>query len=204
MSVLTTSSPLRFQINRLRIGYMADADLWSDDDLLAILNEAQIAIVNPLRYLRTLTQIPLSTGQMEYGLSPNTIRVYRVYVDGVRLEPVPDTLVGQAAWGYYQVGSTIGFSRIPDDSVSAWVYAAEQPTPMLIDDTPVIPPECYYLLRHYAAWKILLLQGGAQRIGQAQTQKALFDAGVKRLRQEMTPLQEARAQRVTQVWERAC
>ena len=140
--------------------------------------------------------LPLIAGQQEYGLPAGTIRVFRLYVDGVALTPVPYTDIadGDSASYYQNDSNQVGFVVTPQTDGTAWIYYAISPLPLGLDDTPLIPPETFYLLRHYAAWRIIMVQGGAQRISEAERQHRLFTDGIKKLRREMTPQGEAAAQ----------
>jgi hypothetical protein len=201
--VLTVTPPVRHCMNRLRLG-LADTAKWPDSELLELINEGYASMCTSLRYLRRVSSFPLIAGQREYGLPAGTVRVFRVYVDGIRLEPVPYTEVndGDTA-SYYQEDGNIGFVTTPQVDGAAWLYYAISPTPLGLDDTPLIPPECYYLLRHYAAWRIIMVQGGAQRIVEAERQHRMFTDGIKKLRREMTPQAEAAAQNFQVAWENA-
>lgn len=199
--ILTTSPPVRHTLNRLRLG-LADKSEWPDTELLELINEGYSSVCSSLRYLRRVDSFPILSGQQEYGLPAGTIRVFRLYVAGVPFEPVPFTNIADGdQTSYYQEGNTLGFCITPSIAATAWIYYAVAPTPLGLDDIPLIPPESYYLLRHYAAWRVIMVQGGAQRIAEAERQHQLFLDGVKRLRQEMAPQGEAAAQTFTVAWE---
>lgn len=184
---LTPTGPVRFTISRLRKS-VADANLISDADLLQIINDGYVTLVEKSRYQKAATPFPLTAGQREYGLPVNCCEVFRVYKDGIELTPVPleDADTDLSGDFYYQYENLLGLIDTPEGAGEAWIFYATRPTPLLIDDVPQIPPEFYYLLRHYAAWRCYLLQSGAQRLKQAAAQKALFDEGIHLLRSVQT------------------
>lgn len=190
---LTPTLPIRFTLARLKQSF-ADPTLFSDADLLAFINEGYVTLVEQSRYLKIVQTISLIDGQQEYTLPPLCCEVLRVYIAGE--EQIPIALdVAQTDLGgnyYYQLDRAIGFTQVPTGTEgTAVMWYASRPTPLGLDSIPIIPPEFYYLLRHYAAWRCILLQRGAEGVlkpylgsPRAQMQRAIFDAGIHALRSE--------------------
>lgn len=192
MSVtLNPTPPVRWILARLKQSF-ADPTLFSDVDLLNFINDGYGALVEQARYLHVLTTIDLVSGQQEYDLPPLCCEVDRLYLSGIRQIPVP---LDKAATGldgnyYYQYKRKIGFTNAPTGGTAYLLYAS-LPTPLTLDSTPIIPPEYYHLLRHYAAWRCILLQRGAEGVEllymgapRAQMQRMIFDQGIHQLRAE--------------------
>lgn len=190
-TTLAPTPPVRFLLNRLKQSF-ADPTLFSDADLLGFINDGYNALVEQSRYLRVLTTISLIDGQQEYSLPALCCEVLRIYISGERQVPVPLDVAATGIDGpyYYEYKRVIGFTNAPTDGTAYLLYAS-RPTPLTLDATPIIPPEYYHLLRHYAAWRCILLQRGAEGVEKpymgtprAQMQRAIFDQGIHQLRSE--------------------
>jgi hypothetical protein len=182
-SVLTPTNPVRFCIYRLRQS-IAETSRFADSDLVSFINDGYLSACERTACLLAITTITIPAGTTEVALPADWSRTLRVYVAGESLTPVPyqDALNGVAG-GVYQYGTTLGFTGDPNTTdVQAWLFYAQVPTILGLDDTPQWGPEWNYLLRHYAAWRCMLTASGAEDLGMMVNERNLYDIGVDHLR----------------------
>ena len=187
MSTLTPRDPLAFHVYRLRqsIAGSVNDSKYSDAALVGFLNEAYRSACERAEILRAATTIPIVDGQSVYPLDATIQRVLEVYAAGQLLSPIPPQLAAGAGYGhYYQITGNLILTSQPSGDGSLIVYHLQTPATLSITSTPDprFGPEWYYLLHHYAAWKILTLIGGARYIRKAVWHRNQFDAGVRLLR----------------------
>lgn len=181
-SVLTPTPPVRFQIMRLRQAVASDSR-FTDDDLLTLINEGYRSACQRAECLVAIAQLDFTADAPEQQLPGDHVRTIRVYQTGKKLEPISYAHSSMMLRGtYYQYQGTIGLSLADDTSVL--MFYARSPIPLGLDDTPEWGREWDHLLRHYAAWRCILASGGAQTIRKAMGERAAFEDGVRRLRQQ--------------------
>lgn len=181
---LTPTAPIQHIVNRLR-GALADSAQFSDDQLVAFINDGYQAAAERSRCIRTTVTVPLVVAQQEYALPDDWVSTLGVYVGGQRWTPLSTRIVPRRDSGnyYYSFGSILGLVTTPNLAGSLLLYYAQEPTPLAITDTPdpQFPPERYYILRHYAAWQCYLNGYGAEALPRAMAQRTAWEVGVAQL-----------------------
>lgn len=201
MPDLVVSPILRMIRDRLRVNYV-DPSLYSDDDVLAMLNDAYREACEQGLILRQLTEVTTIDNQAEYDLPADFSQLIFVVCGGRQLDPVPlekaliDRIQDGVAMGYYLYGSKLGVIPTPNANLTSTllVLYAALPTPLAtIDDDldPRFPVEYADLLLHWVRWRVQMQSGGAERIPSANLDRAMFDARVKELRRSVDGLQSA-------------
>lgn len=196
MSVLTPQPILRHLKDRLRQNYVPES-LYSDEDILTLLNDAYLEACERSMCLRGLYTFTLVDGQQEYPLPSDFSAINFVCSAGVELFPMSlaDGLAQQRltpvalSTGYYTYNSTtIGFVPTPtkaaEDSATMMMYAA-QPSPFITYDDGFdarFPVEFADLLVHFVRWRVQLISGGAERIQLAAVDRKISDTRVGELR----------------------
>lgn len=187
---LTPSDILVSLKARLAVNYVDDA-LFTDDDTLQLLSDAYIDACEESLCLRTLYTLTPVAGQAAYAL-PNVSQVLAVVSGGQRLEPLgldssfQDFAVNGTEVGFYVLNGTVGLIPTPTEATGpTLVLYAESPSAFstygdALD--PRFPVEYADLLVHFVRWRVQMLAGGAERLGAAQGDRALYDARVKELR----------------------
>ena len=183
MTVLTPTPPVRFCIYRLRQS-IAEPSRFSDDDLVGFINDGYLSACERTACLLAITTLTIPAGVTEVALPTDWSRTLRVYVNGVAQTPVPyqDALNGIAG-GVYQYAQTLGFTGDANTSdQTAFLFYAQVPPLLGLDDSPLWGPEWNYLLRHYAAWRCMLAASGSEELAMMVNERNQYDIGVDRLR----------------------
>lgn len=182
--------------DRLRQNYVDEA-LWSDDDILAIFNDAYEDICDQSQCLQVFYDLPIVADQTEYSLPADFGQLLLVCAGGAQCQPIslsesmlnwiPDGL----QFGYYLFGPpnamTLGLIPTPIEDASTTVkllYSALPTSFSTFGDSldPRFPVEFSDLFVHYARWRVQLMSGGAERIQNATTDRGIYDKRVTELR----------------------
>jgi hypothetical protein len=197
MSVITPQPILMHLRDRLRANYV-DSSLYDDGDLLSLLSDAYIEACERaavLEQLATITVTPLTA--TEYALPADHSQTQLVYLDGVALDQASlQASIGPiTADAYYEYATTIGFTLVnTTDARTARLLYCARPAAFATwadDLDPRFPIEFADMLVHHVRWRVQMLSGGAERIGQALGDRDVFQTRVGELRQQMVMLDQA-------------
>jgi hypothetical protein len=192
MSVLNVQPILKHLRDRLRVNYV-DEVLYSDDDLLSMINDGYLDACEQTMILQTLTTMTLSPGVVEYDLPDDFSQAVCVVSGGLQLDPLPyqDALQEFAntdvQTGYYIYARRIGVVPPPSENTGGTLlllYAAEPVTLTTWDDglDARFPIEYSDLLLHWVRWRVQMISGGAERIPAAQVDRAIYDGRIRDMR----------------------
>lgn len=171
---------MTYLLTRIRSS-IADPARFVDTEVVGFLSDGYIAACERSRCLRAWTTITLVAGTQEYALPADWLETMGVYQNGAPMDEQSTMLAPRQDPGalYYSYGSVIGFVRTPTAAGSAILHYARRPAALAAGDTPErqFGPEWYRLLYHYAAWHVYKLAYGAEKAGEAQRHRDLFDHG---------------------------
>jgi len=185
--VLTPTAPVRFTISRLRQS-IAEESRFSDEDLLALINDGYRQAVGRAQALPTITTVLIAAGDTEGALPSDWDATIGVFAAGVQYEAIP---LEHSTRGlrntFWQLGNSIfvGLGDQDATTVLTLLYS-RRPDDLGYDDVPEWGREWDPLLYSYAAWRCVLAAGGAQTIRKAQARRAEFDLGLRNLRRQVT------------------
>jgi len=193
MSVLTPQPILRHLLDRLRVNYV-DSALYTDDDVLTMLNDAYLDACESTMILRTFTTVTLLANQKEYDLPTDFSQLICAIASGSQLDPISfqEALLdfGSApavSSGYYTYSGKIGVIPTPSAATTGTLmllYAA-RPTPFSSYDDGLdarFPIEFADLLLHWVRWRVQIISGGAERVAAASTDRSLYDNRLREMR----------------------
>ena len=192
---ITPQPVLQYLKDRLRRSYVDEA-LWSDDDILTEFNDAYQDVCEQSQCLQTLFTLTLVADQAEYLLPADFDQLILVVANGSQMAPIAlsESLDSVQKFGYYLYGKpgamTIGLSPTPVDTANlVMILYSASPTPFAsLDDSfdARYPIEFSDLLVHYARWRVQMTSGGAERIQNASTDRAIYDKRLIALRRTAT------------------
>lgn len=168
---------------RLRQAVASDSR-FTDDELLALLNEGYLSACQRSECLVKMATLPFTAvGGNEVALPADHVRTIRVYQAGRKLEPISYQHSSMMLRGtYYQYEDIIGLSISGDTSVL--MLYARSPDRLGFDEIPEWGREWDYLLRHYTAWRCILASGGAQTIRKGIAERTAYENGIRLLRHQ--------------------
>lgn len=192
MSVLTVQPILKHLRDRLRANYV-DSSLYTDDDVLIMINDGYLDACEQTMILQTLTTLTLTPNVSEYDLPADFSQAVCVVSGGLQLDPIgyQDALQSftttSVQTSYYIYARKIGLVPPPDEASSGellLLYAAEPVALATWDDSldARFPVEFSDLLLHWVRWRVQMISGGAERIPAAQTDRAIYDGRIRDMR----------------------
>ena len=192
---ITAQPVLRYLKDRLRQSYVDDA-LWSDADVLTLLNDAYQDACEASQCLQSFYTVPIVSGTAEYALPDDFDQLVLVVSNGAQLAPVAlSESLSTTQSGYYLYGKpgtmTLGLAPTPSDDSADRVLVLYSASPTLLTDFDAtfdarFPVEFADMLVHYARWRVQMTSGGAERIQNAGIDRSLYDQRVKQLRRTAT------------------
>lgn len=197
MSVIVAQAPLQHLLDRMKVNYVPP-ELYSDADILVMLNDAYLEACERTRCLKALATITLVDDQAEYALPTDFSQMDQVCSGGRELSAVSlsEALIGQetgsmplGGGGYYLYGSTLGFIPTPtalnQSGVATMIAYSAKPAPLLSYEDAFdarFPTEFADMLLHYVVWRVQSMSGGAEALRNAQANRALSDTRTRELR----------------------
>lgn len=193
---ITTKPILQYLKDRVRQSYVDEA-LWTDADVLSVFNDAYQDVCEQSQCLQVLLAIPVTADTAEYALPDDFDQLITIVANGSQMAPIAlsESLLDNSVFGYYLYGKpgsmTFGVSPTPQQGSSDQVMILYSASPTLfvsLDDDfdERFPVEYSDLLVHYARWRVQMMSGGAERIQNASTDRAIYDKRLIALRRTAT------------------
>jgi hypothetical protein len=212
MSVITVQPILRHLLDRMKANYVPP-ELYTDADILVMLNDGYLEACERTGCLRALTTITLVSSQQEYPLPADFSQMDFVASGGRELFAVSisealinrQTSASPIAGAYYLYSGAIGFIPTPSQDTSGastMIAYCAKPSPLLTYDDGLdarYPIEFADILLHYVVWRVESMSGGAESLRNAQTNRGLCDNRLKDLQRTIERVESLQPRRLSHV-----
>lgn len=178
---------MQWLLARLRTRIFTESP-YDDTAILGILNDGYQSACERSMVLRSWTTLALGAGLSTVNLPADWAATIGVYRDSAQMEYLPVwEEPGRTGAFYFDTATrtlAFGDAGASPGGTSVILHYARTPTRLGLTDTPepAFGREWWYMLRHYAAWRLYLYQGGAQDLAAAQYERQSFETAVEGLR----------------------